>query len=140
MDATLIGAVQRILTSPDSGISLGDVQEIRIFRADQNGRPESGTVSSWAYTGANSGPEIDPGPGTIKIDFTQQNVAWPACSRHNGEKVAGVQLPVESIGVTVFYTYHFVTPLPAVLDALSGGALSLTLSETTVMALNPTAG
>ena len=44
----------------------------------------------------------------------------------------------DSIGVTVRYTYDFVTPLPVVLDALSGGALSLTLSETTVMALNPT--
>ena len=62
VDATLIGAAQRILTSPDSGIRLADVQEIRIFRADANGRPESGTLSSWAYTGANSGPEIDPRP------------------------------------------------------------------------------
>jgi hypothetical protein len=40
--------------------------------------------------------------------------------------------------VTVKYRYDFVTPLPALLDALSGGALSLTLSQTTVMALNPT--
>ena len=43
----------------------------------------------------------------------------------------------DSIGVTVRYRYDFVTPLPSVLDAIAGGALSLTLSETTVMSLNP---
>jgi hypothetical protein len=37
----------------------------------------------------------------------------------------------------VVYTYEFVTPLPSVIDSIAGGALSLELTETTVMSLNP---
>jgi hypothetical protein len=140
VDATLIGAVQRILASPDSGINPSKIQQIRIFKATDTGSETSGTVSTWIHVGPNGGPEIDPGPGVVRIDFDRTGAAaWPACSRHNGEKVGGVQLATDSIGVTVKYTYDFVTPLPALLNAISGGALSLTLSETTIMALNPTA-
>jgi hypothetical protein len=67
-----------------------------------------------------------------KIAFEPVSVAWSACSRNNGG------LNPDSIGVSVKYTYDFVTPLPSVIDAIAGGAFSLTLSETTVMALNPT--
>ena len=42
-----------------------------------------------------------------------------------------------TIGVTVTYSYDFLTPLPQMLDAIAGGALDLTLTETTVMSLNP---
>ena len=42
------------------------------------------------------------------------------------------------IGVTVQYRYEFLTPVGTLLRALAGGNLFLTLSETTVMALNPT--
>ena len=135
VDATLIGAVQRILTSPDSGISLAKIEQIRIFKATSTGGETPGTVSTWEYVGPNGGPEIDPGPGVIRIDFDRTGVAaWPACTRKN----SGTPAQIESIGVTVRYTYDFVTPLPAMLDAISGGALDLTLSQTTIMALNPT--
>jgi hypothetical protein len=131
VDASLVAAVQRILKSPDSGIDPAKVQEIRIFKATSSGAETPGRVNIWRYAGPGGGPEVDPGPGQIYIDFAPALVVWPACSRTNGASP-------DSIGVTVRYTYDFVTPLPVVLDALSGGALSLTLSETTVMALNPT--
>lgn len=132
VDAVLVAAVQRILRSPDSGIDLGKVQEIRIFKATSSGTETGGLVNIWRYAGPGAGPEVDPGPGRANIDFAPVQVVWPACSRVN----TGVS--PDSIGVTVRYTYDFVTPMPQVLDALSGGALTLTLSETTVMALNPT--
>jgi Flp pilus assembly protein TadG len=130
VDAVLVSAVQRILTSPDSGIDLNKVQEIRIFRATPSGTETLGYVNIWR-PGPN-GPDVDPGPGTVRIAFQPETVTWNACSRNNSG------MNPDSIGVTVKYTYDFVTPLPTVINAIAGGSLSLTLSETTVMALNPT--
>lgn len=134
VDATLIGAMGRILTSPDSGIEMPKVQEIRIFKATSTGGETAGTANSWTYAGPNQGPEIDPGPGTIRIDFQPPATrVWLPCTRKN----AGTPSQIESIGVNVRYRYDFVTPLPALLNALTGGALFVDLSQTTVMALNP---
>jgi hypothetical protein len=132
VDAAVVSAVQRILKSPGSGIDVTSVQEIRIFKATVSGGETPGTVNVWRYTGFQSGPEVDPGPGVAYIDFSPPIVnAWPACSRVNG----GVD--PDSIGITVTYTYDFVTPLPAVANAITGGTFNLALSETTVMSLNP---
>lgn len=131
VDGVLVGAVQRILKSPDAGIDLDKVQQIRIFKADGSGAETSPYVNIWTYVGTGAGPDIDPGAGGEFIDFAPQSVAWPACSRQNGPTY-------DSIGVTVTYTYDFVTPLMSVIDAVAGGNLSVTLSETTVMSLNPT--
>ena len=132
VDATLVSAVQRILKSPGSGIDVSRVQEIRIFKATSSGAETAGRVNVWMYTGERTGPEVDPGPGVENIDFNLiGSNAWPACSRDNSGSTP------DSIGVTVRYRYDFVTPVPSVLDAIAGGALSLSLNETTVMSLNP---
>jgi hypothetical protein len=133
VDAVAVGAVQRILKSPDSGVRLPNVEQIRIFRADSAGREIPGDVNTWTYLGPGLGPDVDPAAGTERIDFTQATLEWPACTRVNG----GPSGP-DFIGVTVRYRYDFVTPMGAVLDALAGGGLSVGLGETTVMALNPT--
>ncbi len=132
VDATLVSAVQRILKSPGSGIDIGNVEEIRIFKADSNGDETAGLVNVWEYTGPGSGPDVDPaeGYGTIDFNLIGSN-AWPACARDNTTATP------DSIGVTVVYTYDFVTPLPSVVNSIAGGALSLELTETTVMSLNP---
>jgi hypothetical protein len=132
VDAAVVSSVQRILKSPGSGVDISKVQEIRIFKATSSGAEDSGQVNVWTYIGDQKGPEVDPGPGSAYIDFSAPAVvAWPACSRVN----SGVT--PDSIGVTVVYRYDFVTPLASVLDAIAGGDLSLTLSQTTVMSLNP---
>lgn len=132
VDASLVAAVQRILRSPDAGINMNKIQQIRIFKADAAGHETGGLVNIWTYAGPRMGPEVDPGPGVDRIDFVPSQVVWNACSRVNSGASP------DSIGVTVRYTYDFVTPMPQVLNSLSGGRLNLTLSETTVMALNPT--
>jgi hypothetical protein len=112
-------------------MEISEVQEIRIFKSTSTGAETTGKVNIWRYTGEQSGPEVDPGPGVAKIDFTQISAPWPACMRVNGGGTP------DSIGVTVIYRYNFVTPLASVIDAIASGNFSLTLSETTVMALNP---
>jgi len=132
VDMALVSAVQRILKSPGSGIDVSKVQEIRIFKATASGAETPGAVNVWTYAGEQAGPEVDPGPGTIFIDFQPPaSTAWPACVRNNGAATP------DSIGVTVKYTYDFITPLPQMVDAIAGGNLSLALTETTVMSLNP---
>ncbi len=132
VDATLVSAVQRILKSPGSGLDISKVKEIRIFKANSTGGETGSFVNVWRYTGERSGPEVDPGPGVENIDFSRIGTnAWPACTRDNSSASP------DSIGVTVTYTYDFVTPLPSVVNAIAGGALALELSETTVMSLNP---
>ncbi len=129
VDRTLVAAVERILSSTSSRIDPAKVQEIRIFKATPSGGETSGFVNTWTYSPAAT--DVDPGPGGQMIDFTQASRLWPACARVN------TGFYPDSIGVTVKYTYDFVTPFPSMLDAMAGGALSLTLQETTVMSLNP---
>lgn len=129
LDAVVVGAAERILLSPDAGIDLANVLEIRIFQADSSGA-EAGPVNIW--TGVPPYPDIDPGPGQATLHFSEASATWPVCSRVNTGPNP------DSIGVTIKYRYDFVTPLPSFINAIAGGDLSLTLTETTVMALNPT--
>ena len=63
---------------------------------------------------------------------SNRRAAARSCQRING----GVN--PDSIGVTVRYTHDYVTPLTSFVNDFAGGGLTLVLSETTVMALNPT--
>ena len=133
VDGAIVAAVQRILKSPGSGVDIDEVEEIRIFKATASGGETLGAVNVWRFTGEGTGPEVDPGAGVLNIDFSPITEPWPACLRVNNG--AGV----ESLGVTVIYRYHLVTPISALLELLGGSqAASMTLTETTIMALNPT--
>jgi hypothetical protein len=85
----------------------------------------SGLVNVWQYApGDAANPTVD----GVPLVFKPISVGWPACQRSNAQ-------PAQSLGVSVRYSYPFVTPLGAVGGLFGGG---LTLSERTVMALNPT--
>jgi hypothetical protein len=130
VDAALVGAVQRILDSPGSGVNIESVKDIRIFQATSSGSPTSGRVNIWTHR-PGAGPIIDPGTGE-RLDFDLFGGAgWPACVRDNSAATP------DSIGVTVTYRYDFISPLPSVVNAIAGGDFFLTLTETTVMSLNP---
>ncbi len=133
VDKTLVAAVQRILKSPGSGIDIGKVEQIRIFKATSAGEEESDDlVNIWTFVGEGNGVDVDPDSGWIAIDFFPTGgEPWSACSRVNSGS------DPDSIGVTVRYRYDFVSPLPQMVDAITGGNLFLTLEETTVMSLNP---
>lgn len=130
IDQQTVAAVQRILKSPGSPINLSAVTEIRLYRSDANGGQVGSQVNVWGPA-LGAGPDIDPGLGVDRLDFTQRSVGWPVCSRSNGPNA-------DSIGVRVLYSYGFQTPLGAIANLFTNRPQTLlTLDDKTVMALNP---
>lgn len=133
VDANIIAGLQRILKSPGSDVVMTDISQVRIFKADATGAQVGGYVNVWTYTGPGTGPDVDPGPGTELLDFTQGAVAWPACSRDNTSATP------DSIGVQIRYTYRLETPLAGLVSMLRGSqAVTISMNDQTVMVLNPT--
>jgi hypothetical protein len=135
VDQQVIAAVQRILKSPGSPIVMSDVSSIRIFRANAAGNQIGAQVNVWTQN-LGGGPDLDPGPGVDRLDFSQASVGWPVCGRKN----SGDPSDIDSVGVQVIYTYRLTTPLRAVVDLFGGAGVSSTFAmpDQTVMALNPT--
>ncbi len=136
VDQQVIAAVQRILKSPGSPIVMSDVSSIRIYKSDAAGNQIGSLVNVWNQT-LGTGPDLDPGPGVDRLDFSQVSVGWPACGRKNGFTAGN---DPDSIGVRVVYTYRLTTPLRAVVDLFGGAGVASTFAmpDQTIMALNPT--
>jgi Flp pilus assembly protein TadG len=127
VDEYVVSAVQRVLDSPGSPVAghLGDVTEIRIYRADAAGN-ETSAANVWT---PGTGPSVDGEP----LKFTETAYHWAPCTRSNATSNP------DSIGVSVSYTYRAVTPLASLLRLFGGaGWATLPMSDRTVMALNPT--
>ena len=133
VDDQIMAAVQRVLLSPGSRVKPAIGMAVQIWKADANGAPALPLATyknTWTYTGLNTGPLVD----GQKIAFTEGAHPWGPCSRSNG----GVGGP-DSIGVSLTHTYTFQTPLAGILRFFGGASAgSLTMSDKTVMALNPT--
>jgi hypothetical protein len=130
VDKNIIAAVQRVLAADGSRIDLSRVSEIRIYRAQTDGTPFTGTSNNniWSYN-AGGGPTVD---GTA-LDFSFASGSWSACTRDSSWTSGAAP---DSIGVAVEYSYPFVTPLGMVINA-AGNGTGLPISDRTVMALNP---
>lgn len=130
IDAQTVAAVQRVLKSPGSPVTMSAVTEIRMYRADASGNQIGGQANVWRYT-PGAGPDLDPGLGVDRLDFSSASVGWHVCSRNDGPNP-------DSIGVRVRYSYRFQTPLGAIADFFTGGPTTLiAMDDQTVMALNP---
>jgi hypothetical protein len=126
VDPQIVAAVERVLMSPGSLVSLGNVTQIRIYLATSTGAETAGSVNVWTYS-PSGGPVIDGDP----LDFAQSSATWNACSRTN-------TLPAQSIGVSIAYNYPFSTPLGGILKMVGGaGPTGLAISDKAVMAMNP---
>ena len=92
-----------------------------------------GYVNTWTYT-PGSGPDADTGPGIERLDFSPAEHDWPACSRNNGSANP------DSIGVEHHLPRTTCRPRSAASWPSLGGtqAATITIVDTTVMALNPT--
>lgn len=125
VDWQIVAAVQRVLTSPGSQVPVARVQQIRIFRANNQGRETGNDVNVWV---PGTGPQVD---GTNLV-FRMNDEKWDACSR---KKSTTSSSDADSIGVSLVYDYRFVSPLGSLLGL--AGAAQLTVADQTVMALNP---
>lgn len=130
VDQTIVAGVQRIIESSGSDVDLSEIREIRIYKAMASGAKIDSRINTWRYTGPDSGPDIDPGAGVSRLDFSPTTTMWPACSRSNDSASPDI------LGVEVVYDRQLVSPFAALLRGL-GITPVLTLSETTVMTLNP---
>ena len=124
VDDQVVAAVQRVLVAAGSQIDLDQINEIRIYQANNADGNEGSAANIWRR---GNGPTI---PGESQpLKFARASGNWSACSRLNGANP-------DSIGVSVSYTYRFVTPLASLMRL--SGAGQLTMTDRTVMALNPT--
>lgn len=136
VDPLVVAAVERVLQSPGSQVVISNVSKIVIFKADPTTGANAGTYQDiWTYSPGN-GPV--PQGSTDHLNFVDSSYsgsdAWKACSRSNA-------LPTpDSIGVSLTYTYTFQTPLAAIVRFFGGaGSTTLTITDQTVMQLNPAA-
>jgi hypothetical protein len=120
VDPQIILAVQRVIYSPGSGITPGNIDWVRIFKSDANGNPVS--YNQWtvgSYTSPTCG---------FTLNFSQGAIGWNASARTN-------VLPADSIGVSIQYRYRLFTPLSAITGLF--GVNTITMVDQTVMDLEP---
>lgn len=130
VDPQILAAVQRVLLSPGSRVQPVVGMQVLIWKSGPTGAPIAGTTNTWTYSGPNTGPTVD----GQRIAFTEGSHPWDPCSRSNGGTGG-----IDSIGVSLTHTYAFQTPLAGILRFFGGASASqLTMSDKTVMALNPT--
>jgi len=131
VDPLVIAAVNRTLKSPGSMIDLAQVVNVKIYKVSSDGST-IGPTNTWPLAigaGANV-PCLYPAQ---KMDFSAPaSPPWTVSSRNNAA-------PPDSIGVSITYTYQFRSALGSILRFFGGsGASSMTLTDSTVMALQPT--
>ena len=131
IDAQIIAAVERVLTSPGSPIDETQIQYIKIWKNDpaNPGVPLSaGTTSTWGY-GTSGAPTVD----GFQLHYHEtSSSSWTPCTRNNGASP-------DSIGISLSYNYNMVTPLSSIARFFGGGASSgiIPMADRTIMALNP---
>jgi Flp pilus assembly protein TadG len=133
VDKNIMAAFQRVVTSSGSQLNVADITEVRIFSADANGGEIGGLANVWV-PGWDGVTQVD---GVNLLFKPSGGTPWLASTRKNSwTVVAGVSTPPDSIGVSLTYTYRFVTPLGNFVRAFSTG--TLVIGDQTVMAINPT--
>ena len=126
VDGVIIEAVDRVLSSSGSPIPEAQVTRIRIFQANASGGDTLGLDNDWVYTASTytlaDGTVVNFAPGATQT--------WSACSRSNvlGHTASLTPAQIDSIGVSIQYTYSFLSPIGSTLQ----------MSDVAVMQFNPT--
>jgi hypothetical protein len=134
VDKYVISAVERVLTSEGSPVrtNLTSISSIHIYKASATGT-EGAQVNVWVPSVNGSGNGTGPTIDGRALHFAQSSLGWNQCSRSN------TTANPDSIGISIAYTYHANTPLADIMRFFGGaGAANLTMSDRSVMALNPT--
>jgi hypothetical protein len=126
VDGVIIEAIDRVLSSSGSPIPESQVTRIRIFQANTTGGDTLGLDNDWVYSATPytlpDGTVVNFKPGTTQT--------WGACNRSNvlGHTASFSPAQIDSIGVSISYTYKMTTPL----------GTTLPMSDVAVMQFNPT--
>jgi Flp pilus assembly protein TadG len=131
VDPLVIAAVQRVLKSPGSMIDMSQVVNIKIYQVQADGTV-TGLANTWPLA-IGAGANVPCSYPAQKMDFSAPaTVNWSASTRPNGSTP-------DSIGVSITYTYQFRSALGSILRFFGGSGVSqLTMTDKTVMALEPT--
>jgi hypothetical protein len=110
VDPQIIAAVQRVVESPGSGVTVSKIVKIHIFESDGSGGETA--FNEWT---PGAGPTIC----GVALHFVQGAVGWTAASRTS-------TLPSDSLGVSITYTYTLFTPLGAIAHLFGAGQITMT--------------
>jgi len=137
VDPQIIAAVEGVLTSPGSPVAVSQVTQIVIFEVKDDGTAAhnmtpSGNKNVWVSsvdgTGHPTGTLL-PGSTTQHMYFAPGTPSsYPASGRCG-------TAPASGIGISITYTYKFITPLGAIVTSLGAGQIQMT--DQTTMALEP---
>jgi hypothetical protein len=137
VDPQIIAAVEGVLASPGSPVAVSQVKQIVIFEVKDDGTAAhnmtpSGNKNVWVSSVDGTGHPTGyllPGSTTQKMYFAPGTPStYPASGRCG-------MAPAPAIGVSITYTYKFITPLGALVASL--GASQIQMTDQTIMALEP---
>jgi hypothetical protein len=126
VDGVIIEAIDRVLSSSGSPVPESRVSRIRIFQANTTGSDTLGFDDDWVYSAT---PYTLP-DGTVVNFQPGATQAWAPCTRSNvlGHTTAFSPAQIDSIGVSIAYTYTMLTPIGS----------TLPMTDVAVMQFNPT--
>lgn len=135
VDPLVIAAVQRVLESPGSLVTLLNIQTVTIYEMPYTGTTPTGAKNVWKYRPGNtSNPDVPCLTPAEDLDFYEFSHGWDSTS---AARMTGAA--PDSIGVSISYTYTFQTPLAGIMRLLFGSSsASIPMTDSTVMALEPT--
>ena len=113
------------------------IQEVDIYRADQNGGVFGGQINVYTRTGSMSCTLTD--NTVVTVPYSASSVSYPATTRCNillgsdGGCAAG-HTTVDTIGVKITYRHTWVTPLPGL---VSLGGTGATFVQSNAMRMEP---
>jgi hypothetical protein len=127
VDGVIVEAIDRVLSSSGSPVPEAQITKIRIFQADASGNDTLGLHNDWIYS-STLNTLADGTQVNFKVDSATQT--WGACNRSNvlGHTTTLTPTQIDSIGVSITYTYKFLSPLGS----------TLTMKDAVVMQFNPT--
>ncbi len=122
-DCIVLQSIDDELTAPTDQARVGEVE---IYRSNENGAMLG---SPTVYERGGSTTCTYAGGLTVSVPYTQTANGYPEASRCNILAGCGSGHPIDTVGVRITYTHHYVTPL----GGASGATLTFDRSNATRM-------
>ena len=101
VDPLVIAAVQRVLESPGSLVTLSNIQQVTIYEMPNVGTTPTGAKNVWKYRPGNAAnPDVPCQSPAEDLDFYEFSHGWDASTAARATGAAP-----DSIGVSITYSY-----------------------------------